>query len=442
MANQARILIGLIALALIAFWGGFYGSSKTLNFDDARLARLDTHYQAAIDSQKVAGIRALIVQNDRTIYERNWGYRDLVAKKPMTDDTIFHIYSMTKPITSVAVMMLFEEGKLLLHDPIAKYIPELANLKVYDPVNGKGNPPVRKALRQPTINDVLTHRAGFTYGFFDPTPLGAMYRKSNIGGPTKDLQGFVQDLGQMPLKFDPGTKWNYSVATDVLGRLVEVVSGQKFSVFLEERIFTPLKMTDTSFFYDPNKADRTAILYSREGVPAAFPKAGFLAKPTGPGLEPAHESLLYGYTDKGVFESGGGGLLSTTGDYMRFAKMLLNNGEFDGVRILSPNSVAMMRHDQVGDTQPTTRLTSIMLNDGIGFGLGFGMIKNQGLSGLALPQGSYFWGGAAGTFFWIDPENELIGIFMTQLVPHRTTLRQDMWGLTYQAITNNRLNSN
>lgn len=440
MTQSTRILIAFIAFAMLAWWGGLFDNNRTLTFDKERLARIGTHYQAAIDKQEVAGARALILQNGRTVYDETWGYRDLAKKAPLTDDTIYHIYSMTKPITSVAVMILFEEGKLLLHEPIAKYIPELANLKVYDAVNGKGNPPVRDAARQPTIRDVMTHTAGFTYGFADPSPLGAMYRKAGIGGPIKDMKGFVEDLGKLPLKFDPGANWNYSVATDVLGALVENVSGQKFGDFLEARIFTPLGMTDTGFTFDAAKADRQAVLYSREGVPAAFPTAGFLAKPTGPGLEPAHASLLYGYTDKGQFESGGAGLLSTVSDYLRFAKMLLNDGELEGVRILSPNSIAMMRHDQVGDTRPIARLTSIMLNDGIGFGLGFGMIKDQGLSGLALPQGSYFWGGAAGTFFWIDPENELIGLFMTQVVPHRTTLRQDLWGLAYQAIDDERLN--
>ena len=194
------------------------------------------------------------------------------------DDTIYHIYSMSKPITSVAVMILFEEGKFLLHEPIAKYIPELADLKVYDPVNGKGNPPVRKAARQPTIRDVLKHTAGFTYGFFDPTPVGKMYRRANIGGPSKDLKGFVEELGKIPLRTDPGANWTYSVSTDVLGRLVEVASGQTFGDFLQTRIFTPLGMTDTSFHFDAAKADRQAVLYSREGVPAAFPKAGFFAK--------------------------------------------------------------------------------------------------------------------------------------------------------------------
>ena len=440
MKQQTRILVALFAIGLLAAWGSLFGSSQSLHFDDERLKRINAHYQAAIDKQTVAGIRALIVQNDRTVYERNFGYRDLAGQKPVTDDTIFHIYSMTKPITSVAVMILFEEGKLLLHEPIAKYIPELANLKVYDPVNGKGNPPVRKAARQPTVNDVLTHRAGFTYGLFDRSALGTMYRETGIGAPTTDLQDLVEELGKLPLAFDPGTKWHYSVSTDVLGRLVEAVSGQKFGTFLKQRIFTPLKMTDTSFRFDADKADRMAVLYSREGIPADFEKNGYYAKPTGPGLEPAHRALLFGYTDQGVFESGGAGLLSTTTDYLQFAKMLLNRGELDGVRILSPNSIDMMRHDQVGNTPPTARLTNIMLNDGIGFGLGFGTIKNQALSGLALPTGSYFWGGAAGTFFWVDPQNDLIGLFMTQLVPHRTTLRQDMWGLTYQAIGDNRVN--
>lgn len=440
MNNQTKITIAILTIGLALALTGLLGENKSLSFDRDRLERIGAHYQAAIDNQEVAGARAVILQNGRTVYDESWGYRDLATKAPLGDDTIYHIYSMTKPITSVAVMMLFEEGKFLLHEPIAKYIPELADLKVYDAVNGRGNPPVRKAARQPTIRDVLTHTAGFTYGFFDPTPLGAMYRKAGIGGPTKDLQSFVENLGKLPLKFDPGAKWNYSVSTDVLGRLVEVVSGQTFGAFLQTRIFGPLGMKDTSFTFDPTKAERQAVLYSREGVPAAFPKAGFLAKPTGPGLEPAHESLLLGYTNKGVFESGGAGLLSTVPDYLRFAKMLLNDGELDGTRILSPNSVHMMRRDHVGDTKPVARVTSTMLNDGIGFGLGFGTITDQGLSGLALPKGSYFWGGAAGTFFWVDPANDLIGLFMTQVVPHRTTLRQDMWGLTYQAISDKRLN--
>ena len=439
MTSQIKIFIALIIFSTMAFVSyGFY-SNRSLSFDEKRLARIDAHYQAAIDKQLVAGAQAVIQQNGEIIFNKRWGYSDLAKQELLSHDTIFHIYSMTKPITSVAVMILFEEGKILLHQPIAKYIPELANLQVYDPVNGEGNPPVRNAARQPTVRDLLNHTAGFTYGLFDTSPLGDLYRAADIGGPTKDLQGFVKDLGKLPLKFDPGTNWNYSVATDVLGRLVEVASGQKFSIFIQERIFTPLGMADTSFNFDTAKTERQAVLYSREGIAAAFPEDGFLSRPTGSGLEPAHESMTFGYTDKGVFESGGAGLLSTTNDYMLFANMLLNGGELNGVRILSPNSITMMRSDQVGSTPPVTRLTNIMLNEGIGFGLGFGTIKDQGLSGLALPTDTFFWGGAAGTFFWIDPRHKLIGLFMTQVVPHRTTLREDLWGLTYQAISDKKL---
>ena len=232
MTSQIKIFISLIIFSMLAFVShGFYFNGS-LSFDETRLARIDAHYEAAINKQLVAGAQAVIQQNGQIIYNKLWGYSDLGELKPLSHDTIFHIYSMTKPITSVAVMILFEEGKILLHQPIAKYIPELANLQVYDPVNGEGNPPVRSAARQPTVRDLLTHTAGFTYGLFDTSPLGDLYRAADIGGPTRDLQDFIEDLGRLPLKFDPGTSWNYSVATDVLGRLVEVTSGQKFSIFI------------------------------------------------------------------------------------------------------------------------------------------------------------------------------------------------------------------
>ncbi len=442
--------IYLRALGLVLLLGGaiaavgFFSTSGDLAFDQSRLARIDAHYQKAIEAEQVAGARALIYQNARLVYERNWGYRDIARKAPMQNDTIFHIYSMTKPVTSVAVMMLFEEGKFLLHEPIAKYIPELANLRVYAPTKktqNKNRLPTRAAKRQPTIHDVLTHQAGFTYGVFDPSPLGALYRRQGLGATIHtDLKGFVTQLGKMPLKFDPGEHWHYSLSTDVLGRLVEVVSGQSFSAFLQERIFGPLAMVDTSFRFDPAKADRQATLYSQKGVPEQFARKGMRAQPTGPGLEPAHKSVLTNYFPDAKFESGGAGLLSTTADYLRFARMLLNNGELDGQRLLAPNTVKMMRQDHIGKSRALVRYTSTMPNDGIGFGLGFGVIKKQGLSQLPMPEESYFWGGAAGTLFWIDPKNEMIVLFMTQVLPHRTNLRQDMWTLTYQAIEDAKLN--
>ena len=428
----------------IAVWAVFFTiifverwqANQRAGFDEARLERIDAHYQAAFDNGEMPGARAVIYQGGEIVYERNWGYQDIAAQKPIKADTIFHIFSMSKPITSVAVMMLFEEGKFLLHEPIAKYIPELADLRVYDAKNGTGNPPTRQATRQPTIHDVLTHSSGFTYGLFDPTPVGALYRQEGFElSDGMDLQGFVDRLGKLPLRADPGTQWNYSVSTDVLGRLVEVTSGMSFGAFLKTRLFDPLGMKDTGFTYQADSRDRIATLYSPVGIPSQFADKGLFAQPTGPGFEPAPDALLETYQPDAQFQSGGGGLVSTTDDYLRFARMLLNGGELDDVRILSPISVEMMRHDALGEIKASQRVTSIMPKPGIGFGLGFGVITDQSKSGLIMPKDSYFWGGAAGTIFWIDPQNDLIALFMTQIVPHRTTLRQDMWPLTYQAMT-------
>jgi len=410
--------------------------NRRARFDTARLERIDAHYQNALDAGEMPGARAVIYQGGDIVYARNWGFRDIEKQKPITDDTVFHIFSMSKPVTSVAVMMLFEEGKFLLHEPIAKYIPELADLRVYDAQNGTGTPPTRPARRQPTIHDVLTHTSGFTYGLFDQSPVGAMYRQNELEFTGRmDLQEFVSKLGKLPLRTDPGTVWNYSVSTDVLGRLVEVASGMSFGAFLKTRLFDPLGMKDTGFTYQAHNSDRMATLYSPKGIPGQFAEKGFLAQPTGPGFEPAPEAFLATYQPDARFESGGGGLFSTTGDYLRFAKMLLNGGALDGVQILSPTAVNMMRKNAIGDMPPGQRVSSIMPNQGIGFGLGFGVTIDQSQSGLILPKHSYFWGGAAGTVFWIDPKNDLIALFMTQIVPHNTTLRQDMWALTYQAMT-------
>jgi CubicO group peptidase (beta-lactamase class C family) len=417
-----------------------WGEPTALRFDPARLARIDAHFAQAVAEQKIAGGRAVIMQAGQQVYAQNWGYRDLENKTPMTDDAIFQIYSMSKPIVSVAVMMLFEEGRLRLDMPIATYIPELADLKVYDAENGAGNPPLRAAARQPTVHDLLTHRAGMTYGFLDASPVGALYRKNQIDMPPyRSLSEYMQSVAAQPLKFDPGTAWNYSISPDVLGRLVEVVSGQTLGEFLQARIFAPLGMLDTSFKRDPAKADRIAKLYAREGITAQYAIKGFAARPTGSGLELAHPGLQLIHSADAKFESGGGGLLSTTHDYLRFAQMLLNHGELEGVRLLAPNTVAMMRHNQIGDMPALGRRSPTFPGPGVGFGLGFAMITDQALSGTALPEGSYFWGGAAGTFFWVDPKNDLTAIFMMQVLPEDTGFRKDMWSLTYQAISDDRL---
>lgn len=440
--TNIRSFIIIVALGFVAYIGttSLYPSAN-LSFDRERLARIDAFFQKTVEDQKVAGARAVIMQNGREVYARNWGYRDLAAQAPMSDDTIFQIYSMTKPIMSVAVMMLHEEGHFRLSDPIAQYIPELANLRVYDPETGTGTPPTRPARSQPTIHDLLTHRAGFTYGFLDFTPVGALYRETGIDMPAdKSLAEFVEMVGKIPLRFDPGTQWLYSISPDILGRLVEVVSGMPLGEFLEQRIFGPLDMRDTEFKFAAEKADRRAMLYSRKGVTENYAKQGFGAMPSGPGLEPAHPGLFIGYGAEAHFESGGGGLVSTTHDYLRFAQMLLNGGALDGVRLLAPNTVHMMRQNQIGDMGTSARISPTMPGPGVGFGLGFGMITDQGLSGGVLPEQSYFWGGAAGTFFWVDPVNQLTAIFMMQVLPEDTGLRKEFQVLTYQALSDVRLN--
>lgn len=441
MNHTMRNFIVLILVAGVTFLGvRSLIEPEALQFDPERLARLDVHFAKAVTEQKIAGGRAVIMQAGRQVYAQNWGYRDLEALTPMTDDAILQIYSMSKPIVSVAVMMLFEEGRLRLDMPIAAYIPELANLKVYDAENGSGNPPLGEAAQQPTVHDLLTHRAGMTYGFMDASPVGALYRTNQVDMPYNlTLSDYMNTVAKQPLKFDPGTAWNYSISPDILGRLVEVVSGQTLGEFLKTRIFDPLGMIDTSFKRDPAKADRIAKLYAREGITEQGATKGFADRPTVSGLEPADPSLQLIHGAEAKFESGGGGLLSTTHDYLRFAQMLLNQGELDGVRLLAPNTVAMMRHNQIGDTPTVGGREPTFPGPGVGFGLGFGMITDQALSGMPLPAGSYFWGGAAGTIFWIDPKNELIAIFMMQVLPEDMDLRKDMWSLTYQAISDHRL---
>ena len=409
-------------------------------FAPDRLERIDAHMEQAMQDGKMVGGLGLIAHEGEIIYQSLWGERDRKGGKPMTEDTLFRIFSMTKPVTSVAVMMLHEDGKLRLDDPIAKHLPELANLRLSTP--SRDNPSATIASpSQPTVRDLLRHTAGFTYGFFSLSPVDLAYlRKNWLLRADMDLATFTQELGEVPLRFAPGTRWHYSVATDVLGRLVEAVSGQRFEVFLRERIFEPLEMDDTFFRVPPDKQERFAVLYAPEGVPEKFAQEGFAAQPTGPGLEEAGDEFNQGYRPDAVFESGGGGLVSTAEDYLRFCMMLLQDGEAEGEQLLSPQSVSLMRADALGAI-PQQALVATALpgatNTGVGFGLGFAVVTDRGLAGTLAPDDTYFWGGAAGTGFWIDERNEIVGIFMTQSIPHLTTLREDFRSLTYQALIDN-----
>jgi CubicO group peptidase (beta-lactamase class C family) len=392
------------------------------------------------EGMMVGGL-GMIARNGKIIYSQTYGEADREAGKPMTEDAIFRIYSMTKPVTGVALMMLYEEGKFRLNDPIAMYIPEMANLQVALSTAGTGIVSdgtssravgesdeslvgqTRRPLRQPTVRDLMTHTAGLTYGIFGNTEVDQMYRKSGL---MNDMDGkeLVTALGKLPLQYDPGSQWHYSVSVDVQGYLVEVLSGMKFSEFLQQRLFGPLDMKDTAFTVNPENRDRLTQLYKPKGIKAN----NFFAPITGNDLEVADAFMTVGYLEGVKFESGGAGLVSTARDYMRFSQMMLNGGELHGVRILSPKTVDLMRTNHIGD------LAGGFGRKGVGFGLDFAVILDPGEVGEVSSVGEYNWGGAAGTRFWIDPQEQLIGLFMVQSIPHRTRLADDFKVMTYQAL--------
>ena len=411
-----------------------------------RLQRIDAHMQQAVNDGVMIGGLGLIARRGRVAYLKTYGLADREAERAMSADTIFRIYSMTKPITGVAVMMLHEEGRFLLSDPIGKYLPDLADLVVATATadgddGGAADSPAgesgeaqadtqplqtRQPRRQPTIRDLLRHTAGFTYGLFGESPVDALYREAELINGDMLLSDFISRLGKIPLQYEPGTRWHYSVSVDVQGALVEAVSGMSLGTFLRSRIFGPLGMVDTSFTAPTEKWPRVAQLYSPDGLPEDW--SAFLAEDVGADLVIADDLFNQPFREGAKFESGGGGLLSTAADYLRFCQMLLNGGELDGVRLLSPKSVALMATDHLADVEVG------FPSQGTGFGLGFAVVLDPGALGELGSAATYSWGGAAGTSFWIDPQEELIGIFMTQSIPHRTQLSNQFRALTYQTL--------
>lgn len=412
-----------------------------------RLERITEHMNQAVADGVMVGGLGLIARNGRVVYQETYGLADREAGTPMREDTLFRIYSMSKPITSVAVMMLYEQGHFFLNDPVARYLPELAGLEVAVSTADGGNTRItsdgtrsrtegegdtaragetREPRRQPTIRDLLTHTAGFTYGVFGNTEVDKLYREAQLMSDDLTLETFVERLGGIPLQYEPGSRWHYSVSVDVLGRLVEVVSGMSYGEYLAKHLFEPLGMVDTGFRVPEDEWSRLAQLYSPKGTPQG--PGAFMTPNTSTELEVTDESVSAGYRAGAEFESGGGGLVSTAADYLRFSQMLLNGGELGGVRILSPKSVELMSTNHLGD------LSMGFGRRGVGFGLGFAVAMDIGEIGELGSVGEYNWGGAAGTRFWIDPVEELIGIFMVQSIPHRTRLAGDFKLLTYQAL--------
>jgi CubicO group peptidase (beta-lactamase class C family) len=384
-----------------------------------RLERINAYVERHIEAQHFAGAVTLVARNGRIVHFQAQGMQDIEAGVPMQKNSIFRIYSMTKPLTSVAVLMLFEEGHFLLNDPVSRYLPQLAGLEVgvdeTDPDSGEVVHRTVPAVREMTIRDLLRHTSGLTYGFWGSSTVDKLYLEQGVLAKDETLADTVAKLAAIPLKHQPGTRWEYSVSTDVLGRLVEVVSGMRFDRFLETRIFTPLGMHDTAFYVPADRASRLAKVYT--------PNDDMTIRPAEPGGRD--------FLSPPSYLSGGGGLVSTAGDYLRFAQMLLNRGELDGTRILGPRTAALMTQDHLGDIARPPWMKPY------GFGLGFLVSPEPGRSGSILSQGSHGWGGMAHTTFWVDPKEELIGIFMIQILPRAPISYRDLFKpVVYQAILN------
>lgn len=397
-------------------------NAKQLGFDEARLNKIPDFFQSYVEKKKLSGCSALVARKGEVAHFSANGTLALDSSQPISADTIFRIYSMSKPITSVALMSLFEQGLFRLDNPVSKFLPEFANMQVW---NGGSNlkPSVRPAARPVTIHHLLTHCSGLTYDFMQSHPIDRFYRHRKIGTNAMNLEDTVKAACEIPLMFDPGDNWNYSISTDVCGRLIEVLSGQSLDDFLQEHIFTPLKMNDTAFFVSEDKHHRFSTNYAKDPKTGALIKAGD----------------FFPFTEKPLYLSGGGGLTSTMGDYFRFCQMLLNGGELDGTRILSPATIRLMTDNHLPNraTLDEISLSSFSENrlDGTGFGLGFSVITDPAAVQMPVSKGSYSWGGAASTYFWIDPAEDLIGIFMTQFMPSDYyPLRAQLQQLTYAAL--------
>lgn len=377
-----------------------------------RLERLSTAMQRLVDQEKLAGIVTLAAREGKITHFETFGSRDIEAKAPMAKDTIFRIYSMSKPITGVALMMLYEEGLFRLSDPVEKYIPEFAGLVVAK-AEGANGPITEPADHPMTIRELMSHTAGLSYGLFSRSQVDDLYTEANVLDPSSTLSDMIEKLGKIPLRQQPGSRWHYSVAVDVQGYLVEVLSGLPFDQFLEQRLFEPLGMKDTGFHVPAEKADRFAQVYNYAEDGSLFAQEGF-----GGGRS---------YLEPATFFSGGGGLVSTAMDYARFCQMMLNGGELDGVRILAPSTVALMHKNHLPRDL-------VEMSPGTGFGLDFAVIHDP-VAADSISEGEYYWGGAAGTWFWIDPVEDLFFVGMIQQFGQgRPDVRSLSRRLTYQAI--------
>ena len=401
---------------------------KEVGLDATRLKNIDKHFNRYVDEGSLSGYAVAVARHGKVAHFGMYGHKDSETSAPITDDTMYRIYSMTKPVTSIALMMLVERGLLQLTDPVSKFIPSFGETRVWN--TGTVLKPLTNALTEPIrIWHLLTHTAGMTYGWMYSDLVDDMYRRAGFeaGVAYKDSLEVVCDkYAALPLLFQPGSSWNYSVATDIVGRVIEVVGKMPLDEFFDKNIFQPLEMHDTGFWVPEEKYERVASLYRYDETNHKKAKiSGF-----------ANSSL-----EKPAFLSGGGGLISTAGDYFKFIRMLEGRGKSGNVQLLSPSTFEMMVMNHLPNNADISTfgrpLGEEIFYDGLGFGLGFGVVVDQAKTRVACPNGTFSWGGMASTAFWVDPVNEISAMFFTQLIPSSTyPIRQYLRSLVYAAVTN------
>lgn len=376
-------------------------ASVSPKFTAEGLAALDTRLKAAVDQGEVYGLSYVLGTSEGEVQRGYHGVQSLTTGVPVQENTIFRIYSMSKPITSIAMMMLWEEGAWQLDDPVIKYVPEFEGLRVLDGMNADGTPKLTDAARPPNMREVMSHMAGFAYGLGGRDYANQQFRDQKILS-APDMESFIARVADVPLLYQPGTDWAYSASVDIQGYIIEKLSGQKFSQFLKDRIFTPLSMTDTGFYVPEGDVSRLSDVFGW------YEKAGRLVPAPGP---------EFAFTKDTVpFESGGGGMVSTLDDYAHFSQMLLNGGTYNGTQFVKPETLQMMTTNLVpeGVEMWSAGNRGRIASTGQGFGLGFGIVTDPEDAATRQGEGSFYWGGAAGTWFWIDPKNDVYFIGMIQ----------------------------
>jgi CubicO group peptidase (beta-lactamase class C family) len=377
-------------------------SPESVGFSSERLENLHTAVQQYVDIKQLPGAVTILARHGKVVDYRAYGVMDLASGAPMTKDAIFRDYSMTKPVTGVAMMILFEEGKWLPSDPIAKYVPAFAHLKVLKGMGANGQMLLEDPNHAPTMSELMSHTAGFTYGFFGDTPVDGMYRDAKLF-ESSSLQEFIDKLAKVPLVYQPGTAWRYSVSMDIEGYIVEKLSGESLPDFLREHVYEPLGMKDAGFYVPAEKRSRFVTVYHMDANGQLAPGTGNLSSRADDAAPPA-------------MPSGGGGMVSTAADYYRFAQMLGNGGELDGKRILAPATVKLMTSNHLVQALLTGQwgIGLQVMRPGLGYGYNGAVEYDPPLANLPGGAGTYYWDGAAGTWFWVDPANDIVFVGMIQ----------------------------